>query len=113
MRLLSQMNPRTRKGHNRNGAAAMERAVVLPVFFLLLFAFIEFGHVFMTMHTLNSAARRAARLGVSETATTASVTALANQITSSAIPGSSATILVKNGSVFDTTGVNTSRQNNV
>ena len=111
MRLLSQLNPRTRKRHNRDGATAMETAVVLPVFFLLLFGFIEFGHVFMTIHTLNSAARRAARLGVSETATTASVTALANEITSSAIPGSSATILVKNGSVFDTTGVNASSIN--
>jgi Flp pilus assembly protein TadG len=82
-----------------------ETAVVLPIFFLLLFGFIEFGHVFMTIHTLNSAARRAARLGVSETATTASVTALANQVVSSAIPGSSATILVKNGDAFDVTGV--------
>jgi Flp pilus assembly protein TadG len=92
MRLLRHLNSRTRKQHTRDGATAMETAVVLPVFFLLLFGFVEFGHVFMTIHTLKSAARRAARLGISETATTASVTALANQITSSAIPGSSVTI---------------------
>ena len=65
----------------------------------------------MTIHTLNSAARRAARLGVSETATTASVTALANQIVSSAIPNTSTTILVKNGDAFDVTGVNASTIN--
>lgn len=106
MRLLRNLTLRTRKPHNRDGAVAMETAVVLPVFFLLLFGFIEFGHVFMTIHTLNSAARRAARQGISETATTASVTTLAREITSAAIPGSSATILVKNGSAFDTTGVN-------
>ena len=52
-----------------------------------------------------------ARMGISETATTASVTALANEITSSAIPGASATVLVKNGSVFDTTNVNASSIN--
>ena len=105
MRLLNKLTRRTQVTNGRDGSTTAETAVVLPIFFLLLFGFIEFGHVFMTIHTLNSAARRAARLGVSETATTASVTALANQVVSSAIPGSSATILVKNGDAFDVTGV--------
>jgi Flp pilus assembly protein TadG len=85
--------------------------VVLPVFFLLLFGFIEFGHVFMTIHALNSAARRAARLGVSETATTAAVNALAVQVVNSAIPAGRATVMIKNGDAFDVTGVNASTIN--
>lgn len=111
MRLLSQLTRQTRTGKGRDGSTLTETAVVLPIFFLLLFGFIEFGHVFMTIHALNSAARKAARLGVSETATTADVTALANQVVSSAIPGSIATILVKNGEAFDVTGVNASAIN--
>ena len=111
MRLPNRLTRRAPASTGRDGSTLTETAVVLPVFFLLLFAFIEFGHVFMTIHTLNSAARRAARLGISETATTASVTALANQVVSSAIPGSSATILVKNGDAFDVTGVDASAIN--
>ncbi len=111
MRLLGQLTKRTRIRNGRDGSTLTETAVVLPVFFLILFGFIEFGHVFMTIHTLNSAARRAARLGVSETATTANVTALANKIVSSAIPNTSTTILVKNGDAFDVTGVDASTIN--
>ena len=111
MRLLCKLTPRTQARKGRAGTTITETAVVLPIFFLILFGVIEFGHVFMTIHTLNSAARRAARLGVSETATTASVTTLANQVVSSAIPGSSATILVKDGDAFDVTGVDVSTIN--
>ncbi len=111
MRLLRKLTPRTQARKGRAGTTITETAVVLPIFFLILFGVIEFGHVFMTIHTLNSAARRAARLGVSETATTASVTTLANQVVSSAIPGSSATILVKDGDAFDVTGVDVSTIN--
>ena len=111
MRLLSKLTRQTRTGKCRDGSTLTETAVVLPIFFLILFGFIEFGHVFMTIHSLNSAARKAARLGVSETATTADVTALANEVVSSAISGSSATILVKNGDAFDVTGVDASAIN--
>lgn len=90
-----------KRSEKRKGVAIAETAVVLPVFFLMLFAFIEFGHAFMTIHALNSAARRAARLGVSETATTADVRTLAQQIVGSAITTASVTILVKDASVFD------------
>lgn len=111
MRLLGQLTKHSRTRKGRDGSTVTETAIVLPVFFLILFGFIEFGHVFMTIHTLNSAARRAARLGVSETTTTASVIALANQVVSSAIPNTSTTILVKNGDAFDVTGMNASTIN--
>ena len=81
----------------------METAVVLPIFFTLIFGFIEFGHCFMTIHTMNSAARRAARLGVAEQATTAEVSALATAIMSSAINTDAANVdvWVKDASTFD------------
>ena len=59
MRLLSKPTRRTQAATGRDGSTMTETAFVLPIFFLILFGFIEFGHVFMTIHTLNSAARRA------------------------------------------------------
>ncbi len=105
MRLLSKLTRHTRTGNGRDGSTLTETAVVLPIFFLILFGVIEFGHVFMTIHTLNSAAQRAARLGVSAPITTANVSTLASQIVSSAIPAAKATVLVKNGDTFDVAGV--------
>ena len=52
------LNPLARRSHvppERKGATIAETAIVLPVFFLILFAFIEFGHVFMVIHTLSAA----------------------------------------------------------
>ncbi len=111
MRLLNSLTRRRQRTPGRCGSTITETAVVLPVFFMILFGFIEFGHVFMTIHALNSAARKAARLGVSETATTADVRTLATQIVDSSIPAARATILVKNGSVFDSDGVDASSIN--
>lgn len=81
----------------------VETAVVLPIFLTMLFAFIEFGHCFMTIHTMNSAARRAARLGVGETATTQQVIDTAKDILGSAINADheNIQIWVKDASVFD------------
>lgn len=47
----------------RQGAAAVELAVVLPLFFLLLFAVVEFGRAMMAGELLTHAAREGARLG--------------------------------------------------
>lgn len=92
-----------RRRHQRRGATIVETAVVLPIFFTLIFAFIEFGHCFMSIHAMNSAARRAARVGVGEDATTAQVVQTAKDILSSAIDvdNSSITVMVKDASVFD------------
>ena len=111
MRLLGNLTKHTRTRQGREGATLAETAVVLPVFFVLLFGFIEFGHVFMVIHGLNSAARRAARLGVSETATTADVTAMARTVAGAAIHQDSATIMVKNGDAFEVTGMDASTIN--
>jgi Flp pilus assembly protein TadG len=111
MRLLNKLKARTQSRKRRAGTTIAETAVVLPIFFLILFGVIEFGHVFMTIHTLNSAAQRAARLGVSAPMTTANVSTLASQIINSAIPAARATILVKNGDAFDVADVDASTIN--
>ena len=87
----------------RPGSVLVETAVVLPVFFTFVFGFIEFGHCFMTIHSLNSASRRAARLGVGENVTTQQVTDLAHTILDSAINAHAqgVEISVKDASVFD------------
>jgi len=88
----------------------VETAVVLPVFFTFIFGFIEFGHCFMTIHSLNSASRRAARLGVGEDVTTQQVTDLAHAILDSAINANATgvEISVKDASVFDNPDVDLS-----
>jgi len=99
-----------RQGERRRGSALVETAVVLPVFFTFIFAFVEFGHCFMTIHSLNSAARRAARLGVGEDVTTTQVSSLAHAILDSAIDADldGVNITVKDASVFDGANVDAS-----
>jgi Flp pilus assembly protein TadG len=48
----------------RRGAAAVEFALVAPVFLLLLAGIIEFGQAFRAEHMLSIASRRGARSGV-------------------------------------------------
>ena len=104
-----------RKGHGtkRRGSTLVETAVVLPVFFTFLFGFIEFGHCYMTIHTLSSAARRAARMGVGEDVTTEQVNDLAHAILDSAIDAdvTGVNITVKDASVFDDPNVDPSSVN--
>jgi Flp pilus assembly protein TadG len=49
---------------NRRGAAAVEFAVVAPLFFTLVFGMIEFGRVVMVQQLLTNATREGARVGV-------------------------------------------------
>lgn len=49
------------KRKREDGAAAVEFALVLPIFVFLLFGVIQFGFYFWTAETANSAAREAAR----------------------------------------------------
>lgn len=85
----------------RRGAAAVEMALVLPVFFLFIFSLIEFGHVFMLVNTLNAAAKQAARLGVADGVSTQEVTDRVQQILSRAIDTTNATVMVKSGATFE------------
>ena len=49
------------KRRREDGAAAVEFALVLPIFIFLMFGIIQFGFYFWTAETANSAAREAAR----------------------------------------------------
>jgi Flp pilus assembly protein TadG len=49
---------------NRRGAAAVEFAVVAPLFFLFVFGIIEFGRMVMVQQVLTNASREGARLAV-------------------------------------------------
>lgn len=58
----SRRRDRARRRHRRQeGAAAVEFALILPLFSLLLLGLIDFGHFFFTMNTIQNAAREAAR----------------------------------------------------
>lgn len=57
----------------RFGAAAVEFAVVAPLFLLLLAGILEFGQAFRIEHILSSASRRGARVAVLESATNSAV----------------------------------------
>ncbi|MBN2580610.1 MAG: pilus assembly protein [Pirellulales bacterium] len=54
---------------NRGGAAAVEFAVVAPVFFLLVFGMIEFGRMVMVQQIITNASREGARLAVLDSPT--------------------------------------------
>ena len=49
---------------NRRGAAAVEFAIVAPVFFLLIFGMIEFGRMVMVQQVITNASREGARIAV-------------------------------------------------
>jgi Flp pilus assembly protein TadG len=69
----------SRPGQRRAGAAVAEFAVVVPVFFVLIFGMIEYGRMVMVQQILTNAAREGARVAVSDTSTTAGVKAASNQ----------------------------------
>jgi Flp pilus assembly protein TadG len=56
----------------RRGAAAVEFAVVAPVFFLLVFGMIEYGRMVMVQQIVTNAAREGTRTAVLDGATTSS-----------------------------------------
>jgi hypothetical protein len=85
----------------RTGATLIEVAVIMPVFMIFVWGLIEFGHAFMVVNLLSSAAQRAAREGVADDVTTAQVIAKANSILSSAISLDDVTVMVKDASIFD------------
>ena len=69
-RLLQERIARSR----RRGVAAVELAVVAPLFLLLLAGIIEFGQAFRIQHAVSNASRRGARAGIVDGATSDEVT---------------------------------------
>jgi Flp pilus assembly protein TadG len=69
----------------RHGATAVETAIVLPVFLLLLFGVIEAGLLFWTQSTLQSAVEAAARCAVVDKTNCGSTSAVQSYAASQAI----------------------------
>ena len=89
---------------DRHGTTAVEAAFVLPVFFFLLLAILEFAHAQMVSNVLRSACRAGARVGSAGGVTTADVEARVEQTIAGAIDPSAVDILVKDASIFDGDG---------
>ena len=77
-RILAAGEVRPQKGcrscRKRRGAAAVEFAIVAPLFFLLVFGMIEFGRMVMVQQILTNASREGARTAVLDGSTTTDVT---------------------------------------
>jgi len=82
----------------------VETALVLPVFFFLVFAILEFAHAQMAINVMQSACRNGARIGTTEGATTTEVTERVDQIMASAFKTDTASIYVLDASVYDSGG---------
>ena len=59
---------------SRLGAAAVEFAIVAPIFFLMIFGMVEFGRMVMVQQIITNASREGARMAVLDGATTTEVT---------------------------------------
>lgn len=70
-RQISKTNER-----RRSGVAALELALVLPIFLIAVFGILEFGRAMMVQQVLTNAAREGARRAVIPGATDAQVTSL-------------------------------------
>ena len=73
-RLVSNLSPSRRPSRGKRlGAAAVEFAIVAPLFFLLVFGMIEFGRMVMIQQVLTNASREGARKAVLDGSTSTAV----------------------------------------
>ena len=80
---------------NRQGAAAVEFAVVAPVFFLMVFGMIEIGRAVMVQQVLTNASREGARIAVLDSPTPTHntvVSTVTSYLQNGGVPAGSATI---------------------
>ncbi len=81
----------------RRGAAAVEFAVVAPVFFLFVFGIIEYGRMVMVQQVITNASREGARAAVLDGATNTSVQAVVTQyLSAGSVSGATITITPTN-----------------
>jgi len=92
------------KRSQRTGATIVETALVLPVFFIFVFAIIEFGHATMVSNVVQNACRTAARWGSATGATTEEVRQYALDRLDGAMDPNLVTIQIKDASQFDNGG---------
>ena len=78
---------------NGRGAAAVEFAIIAPVFFLLIFGMIEFGRMVMVQQILTNASREGARIAVLDGTTGAEVlTTVDHYLQSARVGGADVTV---------------------
>ncbi len=81
----------------RRGAAAVEFAIVAPVFFLLVFGMIEYGRMVMVQQVITNASREGARVGVLDGSDHQDVVDIVTQyLTSGSIQGANITVTPTN-----------------
>ncbi|NLE39560.1 MAG: pilus assembly protein [Pirellulaceae bacterium] len=86
----------------RRGAAAVEFAIVAPVFFLMILGMIEIGRAVMVQQVITNASREGARMAVLPGATIGDIeTRVDNILSSQTISGATVQILDENGSATD------------
>lgn len=69
----------------RRGAAAVEMAVVLPLFMMIVLGIIEFGRAMMVGQLVTNAARHGSRLSIVDGSTNASVTTAVKDFVSNSV----------------------------
>ncbi len=77
----------------------------MPVFLLFLVALMEFGHIYLVIASLQSAAKIGARIGAVDNNHTTDVEDAVNRVLGSAFDRTTTTVLVKDASIFDQPGV--------
>ena len=73
--------------HNRCGAAAVEFALLMPVFLMIVWGIIEFGRAMMAGQLVTNASRHGARLAIVEGSTNSTVEADIDQFLVNSIGG--------------------------
>src|SRR5437899_11526723 len=90
-----------RRRNPRAGINVVEFAVVVPVFFLFVFAIVEIARGFMASHLLTNAARSGCRLGILTGKSTDDIkTAVNSVLAGQTISGHTTTVTV-NGKAID------------
>lgn len=79
---------------SRHGAAAVEFAIIAPLFFLLLAGIMEFGQAFRIEHALANASRRGARMAAMEAATNAQIEQMVKAHCSRALGVDEASVII-------------------
>jgi Flp pilus assembly protein TadG len=92
---------RRRNDQNRRGAATVEFALVLPIFFFaVIFPLLEFGRALMVANSIAATAEVGARAAVLPGSTNTTVTtAVTNNLAALGISGANAPVIKVNGSV--------------
>ncbi|MEZ6058153.1 MAG: TadE/TadG family type IV pilus assembly protein [Planctomycetaceae bacterium] len=93
-RSTNRSGSRKKSPTRRRGAATVETALVLPVFFLVLMGIVEVGRAMMVAQLLNNAAREGCRAGIMTGSTNAEVSTTVEDILGEMIGTTAADITV-------------------